>query len=114
MFSYGSGMAASMYVLSVSNDCSPGSPLHSLLNGIQHVQKTLDSRIKIVPTEFVQILDVKEKTHHLAPFKPTGRSDRLRPGTFYLTNIDDKYRRSYARVPLVSATSQPSNGQKPV
>lgn len=111
LFSYGSGMAASMYMLAVSNDASASSALARLLSGIQHVPTTLANRVKVPPSEFVEILAHKEKTHHLAPYKPIGRIDRLRPGTFYLTNIDEQYRRTYQRLPSQLTSPVHTNGK---
>ena len=39
----------------------------------------------------------KEDTHHLAPFTPKGDARNLNPGTWYLTGIDDMYRRKYEK-----------------
>lgn len=50
---------------------------------------------KIAPSEFSSVMQHKEDTHHLAPFSPKGDVSNLTPGTWYLTGIDDMYRRTY-------------------
>lgn len=35
-----------------------------------------------------------------APYKPVGDASSLFPGTWFLTEVDDKHRRKYERVPL--------------
>jgi hydroxymethylglutaryl-CoA synthase len=37
----------------------------------------------------------REKAHLQKDFKPTGSTDDLRPGTYYLTEVDDMFRRKY-------------------
>ncbi|KAK4336651.1 hypothetical protein RND71_044057 [Anisodus tanguticus] len=100
MFSYGSGMAASMYAISISSNDRKGSPLHRLISSVQHVPTTLSKRIKIDPEEFTKIMEHKEKTNFSAPFKPEGKIERLLNGTYYLDKIDDGYKRTYKRKPL--------------
>ncbi|XP_025069394.1 hydroxymethylglutaryl-CoA synthase, mitochondrial isoform X2 [Alligator sinensis] len=99
-FSYGSGLAASLFSLQVSQDAAPGSPLDKLVSSLSDLQTRLDSRKCIPPEEFAQIMKLREDTHHLANHTPHGSKDNLFPGTWYLQQIDDKYRRAYARKPL--------------
>lgn len=37
---------------------------------------------------------------HIASYVPRGPVDDLFPGTWYLTRVDEKHRREYARSPL--------------
>ncbi|XP_059584246.1 hydroxymethylglutaryl-CoA synthase, mitochondrial isoform X2 [Alligator mississippiensis] len=99
-FSYGSGLAASLFSLRVSQDAAPGSSLDKLVSSLSDLQTRLDSRKCIPPEEFAQIMKLREDTHHLANHTPHGSKDNLFPGTWYLQQIDDKYRRAYARKPL--------------
>uniref|UniRef100_A0A8C0FDR9 Hydroxymethylglutaryl-CoA synthase n=1 Tax=Bubo bubo TaxID=30461 RepID=A0A8C0FDR9_BUBBB len=70
-FSYGSGLAASMFSLRVSQDAAPGEPHGRGGPG-------------------------GEGTDHA----PHGSQADLFPGTWYLTRVDAKYRREYARKPV--------------
>ena len=64
LFSYGSGLASSMYMLRVASDHSPGSVLDRLQSSISDVCKRLDSRMKVEPAEFARIMKLREDTHH--------------------------------------------------
>jgi len=105
MFSYGSGLASTMFSLQVSNEIEAVEPL---VHGIKDVAHRLDSRKCVAPAEFSAVLKSKEETHHLAPYQPTGPIDTLDPGVYYLVDIDSMYRRSYARRPIDGLT----NGSK--
>jgi len=96
MFSYGSGLASTMFSLQISDEFDIVEPL---ISGIKDVAHRLDSRKCVSPEEFSAILKSKEETHHLAPYQPTGSIDTLDPGVYYLVDIDSMYRRNYARRP---------------
>ena len=96
MFSYGSGLASCMYSLRVMD-----SPLLTkITQNLLNIPKTLAARTTVPPPDFESTMKLREETHHLAPYKPVGDLSALFPGTYYLTNVDEKHRRSYGRVPL--------------
>nr|QFU80951.1 HGMS [Eotetranychus kankitus] len=109
LFSYGSGMAASMFCLQISPDSTANSPLDKLYKGISEVPILLKQRTKITPQEFVETLKLREETHHLCPYTPKGPIDNLFPGTYYLDKIDNLFRREYKRVPVVSPSINTNN-----
>lgn len=39
--------------------------------------------------------NLREKAHLKSNYTPSGAVDTLYPGTYYLTNVDDKFRREY-------------------
>jgi hydroxymethylglutaryl-CoA synthase len=39
--------------------------------------------------------NLREKAHLQKNFTPTGSTEFLYPGTYYLTGVDDKFRRPY-------------------
>jgi len=98
MFSYGSGLASSMYCLRVTSDASPGSSLDKLLRGVSDVTDRLQARSKMSPSDFDAILSRREETHLQAPYIPLMPSSDLTNGTYYLKEIDGKRRRIYERV----------------
>lgn len=61
MFSYGSGMQASMYSFRVSGTSAKLTPL---LEGLSRVAERLDTRNKVNPSEFAAAMLVREETHH--------------------------------------------------
>ena len=62
----------------------------------------LESREKVDPSELDLALDTRAHMHDSpAPYSPVyPTKGRLFPGTFYLSSIDSKWRRTYSRVPL--------------
>lgn len=108
MFSYGSGMAATMFSIRVTRDLSPESPLLKLHASLVDLPSRLAQRRKVTPEDFARMMELREKTHQLAPYSPVGPLDQLFPGTWYLDAKDEKHRRSYKRIPLLD-----SNGKAP-
>ncbi|CCK72099.1 hydroxymethylglutaryl-CoA synthase KNAG_0J00160 [Huiozyma naganishii CBS 8797] len=89
MFSYGSGLAASLFSCRVVGDIS------SIANKLD-VQEKLQSRQTLTPEQYEQAIHLRESAHLKKAFKPQGSIDHLTKGVYYLTEIDDKFRRSYA------------------
>ncbi len=65
LFSYGSGLASSMFSFRVSQDASPGSQLEAVVSSCADLKARLDSRRKIDPAQFEQSMKLREETHHL-------------------------------------------------
>jgi hydroxymethylglutaryl-CoA synthase len=90
LFSYGSGLASTLLSVTVVGDVSP-------------ITKVLDFDYKLgegrkiqSPEEYLAAIELREKAHLQKGFKPQGSLDNLSQGTYYLTEVDDKFRRSYA------------------
>lgn len=107
MFSYGSGLAATLFCLRVTRDLSPESPLLELHASLADLPARLAQRHKVAPQDFAQIMKLREETHHQAPYTPVGSVDQLFPGTWYLTAVDEMHRRSYKRLPLLDSNGKP-------
>jgi len=90
-------MASSMFSIQITKTCLPNSPLYLLHARLQKVFLLLEQRTKVSPQKYNQILDQKEITHLLCPFIPSASIETLFPGTYYLTSIDESFRRSYQR-----------------
>lgn len=88
LFSYGSGLASSLYSLVVKGDIS------TIVKNLE-LKHLLDDRVTLAPQEYEACLELREKAHLAKNYKPTGNLERLREGTYYLTEIDDKFRRHY-------------------
>lgn len=110
LFSYGSGLAACMFSLRVTEDRAPDSALDRLVSSLADLQGRLDGRQKVAPCDFDKCMKLREETHHLAPYKPVGSIDHLFPGTWYLTEIDGMHRRKYERRPASSSSSASAAG----
>uniref|UniRef100_UPI00398E96AF hydroxymethylglutaryl-CoA synthase, cytoplasmic isoform X1 n=2 Tax=Pristiophorus japonicus TaxID=55135 RepID=UPI00398E96AF len=105
LFSYGSGFAATLYSLRVTQDATPGSALDKLVSSLADLQARLNSRKRVSPEDFANSMKLREETHHLADHQPRDVVEDLFPGTWYLTRVDDKHRRDYARRPILENRS---------
>uniref|UniRef100_A0A8C5K4R5 Hydroxymethylglutaryl-CoA synthase n=1 Tax=Jaculus jaculus TaxID=51337 RepID=A0A8C5K4R5_JACJA len=99
VFSYGSGLAATLYSLKVTQDATPGSALDKITASLCDLKSRLDSRICVTPDVFAESMKLKEAMHHLANYIPQCSIDSLFEGTWYLVRVDEKHRRTYARCP---------------
>eukprot|EP00475_Leptophrys_vorax_P043868 TRINITY_DN8588_c0_g1_i1.p1 TRINITY_DN8588_c0_g1~~TRINITY_DN8588_c0_g1_i1.p1 ORF type:complete len:493 (-),score=23.63 TRINITY_DN8588_c0_g1_i1:67-1545(-) len=95
MFSYGSGLMATMFSLAARPAPAP----FTLAAMAEHlgVADLLASRVKVPPAEFVSTMHLMETRYGACGFVPATAADRLTPGTFRLTRVDDLYRRTYER-----------------
>lgn len=94
LFSYGSGLASTMYSISITPNVTALKPLTDRLS---YVKPLLERRIAVSPEEFTRIQEVRAQNHHKAPYVPCGDVSVLFPGTYYLKGIDEKHRRVYDR-----------------
>lgn len=73
--------------------------ISSIIKGLNLTER-LEQRELINAVELDYALDTRAAMHTTgAPYIPLYPWNRLFPGTYYLTSIDEKWRRSYARVP---------------
>ncbi|XP_062369116.1 hydroxymethylglutaryl-CoA synthase, cytoplasmic isoform X1 [Cinclus cinclus] len=102
VFSYGSGFAATLYSIRVTQDATPGSALDKITASLSDLKTRLDSRKCIAPDVFAENMKLRQETHHLANYIPQCSVEDLFEGTWYLVRVDEKHRRTYARRPLMS------------
>ncbi|AET39633.1 hydroxymethylglutaryl-CoA synthase Ecym_4602 [Eremothecium cymbalariae DBVPG len=89
MFSYGSGLAASLFSAKVVGDVK-------YITKVLDLDQKLNSRTTETPQEFERTIGLREQAHLKKPYTPKGSIDLLQPGTYYLTGVDDRFKRSYA------------------
>lgn len=99
LFSYGSGLASSMFSITVSKDCNEDSSLNRLINKLQYIKVLLSQREKVAPEKFTATLEIRAKNSHSAQYRPVGDTSNFFSGTYYLTEIDESSRRFYNRIP---------------
>ncbi|XP_004533489.1 hydroxymethylglutaryl-CoA synthase 1 [Ceratitis capitata] len=99
VFSYGSGLAATMYSILVTKD---DKVFQQFVSKLDYVLPALSAREKVAPVVFSQLMEVREKNNHAAPYTPSGSVSALLPGTYYLKDVDDMHRRSYERKPTIA------------
>lgn len=95
VFSYGSGLISSMFSLRVSHGAEPFS-LPRLSEAIG-VSSLLENRVKVSPEEFVKTMHLMESRYGACDYVPKFSADHLQDGVFYLSKVDDLYRRTYER-----------------
>ncbi|KAL1953175.1 hypothetical protein VTO42DRAFT_3435 [Malbranchea cinnamomea] len=88
VFSYGSGLASSMFSLRVIGDVS------DMVKKID-LQNRLAARRTVPPEVYDQMCVLREHAHLKKDFTPVGSIDHIAPGTYYLIRVDDMYRREY-------------------
>jgi hydroxymethylglutaryl-CoA synthase len=93
LFSYGSGLASSLFSIRINE----GPALVRLLNGLSDVKPRLESRRKVCPSDFSATMKLREETHHCAPYHPVADLETLYPETWYLESVDELHRRAYKK-----------------
>ena len=88
IFSYGSGLAASMFSLKDRGNTD------ELVKQVD-LHARLDSRRTVAPEVYDQMCALREKAHLKCNYEPQGATDTLLPGTYYLTKVDELFRRKY-------------------
>ncbi|GAB4834325.1 hypothetical protein Ancab_032578 [Ancistrocladus abbreviatus] len=97
MFSYGSGLAATIFSLRVNE----GHHNFSLSNiaSVLNIAEKLKRRHEFPPAEFVETLKLMEHKYGAKDFVTSKDTSLLAPGTYYLTEVDSLYRRFYSKKP---------------
>ncbi|KAG4939733.1 hypothetical protein JHK86_045874 [Glycine max] len=90
MFSYGSGLTATMFSFQLQEGQHPFN-LSNIVT-VMNVSDKLKQRV-----EFVETLKIMEHRYGGKDFVTSKDCSYLTPGTFYLTNVDSMYRRFYAK-----------------
>lgn len=92
LFSYGSGLTASIFSVQVKSSIKYIADNVALL-------KRLQDRLLIDPADYTKTMDLRASRHLEKSYTPTDDISQLFPGTYYLTQLDDKMRRLYKRSP---------------
>jgi len=92
VFSYGSGLASSMYSIKIVDN-----QLGALIENLKKSIDNLEKRTRVTPEKFTEVLGIRKKSLHQAPYVPVSSKDHLFPGTWYLSNIDELHRRHYEK-----------------
>lgn len=89
LFSYGSGLAASFFSFRINGST-------------EAIAKTLDipsrllARRAVAPEVYDEMCNLRKKAHLQKDYKPTGEVSTIAPGTYYLENVDDMFKRFYS------------------
>ncbi len=90
MFSYGSGLAATMFSLDVNGSTDQ-------IRKQSAVHDKLNARVKVSPTDYTKTMKLREDTHSLANYKPVDDLKNVTSGAFMLSHVDDMKRRYYVQ-----------------
>lgn len=110
LFSYGSGLASSMFSIMISENTNQRFSLENILTNLNKQRnKLIENRIEIDPVLYDKFLKQNELIHNKASRQSNINPNSLYPGTWYLNSIDEKYRRFYERTPVDSQSTFDSN-----
>eukprot|EP00055_Hartaetosiga_balthica_P004190 m.10515 g.10515 ORF g.10515 m.10515 type:complete len:509 (+) comp3682_c0_seq1:60-1586(+) len=109
MFSYGSGLAATLFSLKVNDKVG-------FIANKANVINRLNSRTKLEPSVFEEMLDEREKNYTKMNYKIANPTNGLFPGTYFLKEVDNMERRFYGRaqnrnMSTLASPQQPNNNQ---
>ncbi|KAF2852845.1 hydroxymethylglutaryl-CoA synthase [Plenodomus tracheiphilus IPT5] len=88
LFSYGSGLASSLFSFKVNGSTE------NIAKQLD-IQNRLDNRRVVGPEVYDEMCNLREQAHLKKEYSPKGNADTLFPGTYYLTGIDGMFRRTY-------------------
>jgi hydroxymethylglutaryl-CoA synthase len=88
IFSYGSGLASSMFSLKVKGSTKEFADKLNL-------HERLAARRVVPPQTYDDLCNLREKAHLKKDYKPQGKVEDILPGTYYLAEVDDMFRRKY-------------------
>ncbi|XP_061364195.1 hydroxymethylglutaryl-CoA synthase-like [Gastrolobium bilobum] len=108
LFSYGSGLTATMFSLQLREGQHPFS-LSNIVK-VMDVDGKLKSRHEFPPEKFVETMKLMEHRYGAKEFVTSKDTSLLSPGTFYLTEVDSMYRRFYEKKTSDSGLSPAENG----
>ncbi|KAK2983943.1 hypothetical protein RJ640_018802 [Escallonia rubra] len=95
MFSYGSGSTATMFSFRMREGQHPFTL--SNIAKMMNVEEKLELRQEFPPEQFIESLKLMEHRYGGKDYVTSKDTTLLAPGTYYLTEVDSKYRRFYAR-----------------
>ncbi|KAG4411099.1 3-hydroxy-3-methylglutaryl coenzyme A synthase [Cadophora malorum] len=88
VFSYGSGLASSLFSLKIVGNTET---IAKTLN----LQERLDARTVVAPEVYDSMCELRKKAHLQKDYTPTGNPDTIASGVYYLEKVDDLFRREY-------------------
>lgn len=89
LFSYGSGLASSFCSFRVSGSTQK-------ISDVLNLPKRLAQRRAVPPETYDAMCELRHKAHLQKNFTPVGDASTIAPGTYYLENVDDMFKRVYA------------------
>ncbi|KAL1626213.1 3-hydroxy-3-methylglutaryl coenzyme A synthase [Diplodia seriata] len=88
LFSYGSGLASSLFSVTVRGDVGP-------MAEALRITERLAERVTASVEEYDLACAMREESYQKPSRDPEGDVDSLLPGTYYLAHVDEKFQRTY-------------------
>ncbi|KAI9762701.1 MAG: 3-hydroxy-3-methylglutaryl coenzyme A synthase [Geoglossum simile] len=88
IFSYGSGLASSLFSLKIAGSTTE-------MRDKLDVHARLSARRTVAPQIYDNMCVMREKAHLQKDYKPQGGVDTIINGTYYLTGVDEMFKRHY-------------------
>ncbi|KAK4983972.1 3-hydroxy-3-methylglutaryl coenzyme A synthase [Elasticomyces elasticus] len=89
LFSYGSGLASSLFSMRVVGDTSG-------IAKAMDIHNRLDAQKIVSHAVYEEIMELRENAFLRKDYIPLGKIRNIAKGVYYLTHIDDKWRRFYS------------------
>ncbi|PLN83629.1 putative hydroxymethylglutaryl-CoA synthase [Aspergillus taichungensis] len=89
LFSYGSGVASTFMSFRVNGSVEP-------IAKVLDIAARLEARRAVPPETYDQMCDLRKQAHLQKDFIPEGEVSTIIRDTYYLTKVDDMFRREYA------------------
>jgi len=88
VFSYGSGLASSLFSLKVVGSTED-------MKAVLNLKERLAARRTVEPQVYDDMCELRKKAHLQKNYTPTGSENTITKGTYYLESVDDMFRRKY-------------------
>ncbi|KAK7426004.1 3-hydroxy-3-methylglutaryl coenzyme A synthase [Neonectria magnoliae] len=89
LFSYGSGLAASFMSFRINGSVER-------ISSVLDIPARLEARRAVTPETYDKMCDLRKQAHLQKNYVPKGEVSTIIPGTYYLTKVDDMFKREYA------------------
>lgn len=89
VFSYGSGLAASLFSLKIAGSTET---IKKTIN----LAERLAARRTVAPEVFDEMCELRKKAHLQKNYTPSGNPETIASGVYYLETVDDMFRRKYS------------------
>lgn len=89
LFSYGSGLAASFMSFRINGNVEN---IAKVLN----IPSRLEARRAVPPATYDEMCNLRKQAHLKKDYTPKGETSTIIPGAYYLTKVDDMFKREYA------------------
>jgi hydroxymethylglutaryl-CoA synthase len=90
LFSYGSGLASSLFSATVKGSTKE-------IADKMNLTERLAARNVVAPEVYDAMCELRHRAHGKKNYTPEGSSETIAKGAYYLVRIDDMFRREYAR-----------------